>query len=95
MATCQAGFRDFEDRLRELSAQGDPLEKLAATVDFEIFRPELAAATARRDPSKGARRGFDAVLKFRMPVLLAMHGLDLDQTDYMVRDRLSWMRFRM
>ncbi len=93
MATYQAGFWDFEDRLRELSAQGDPLEKLAATVDFEIFRPDLAAVTARRDPRKGGRPGFDPVLKFRMLVLQAMHGLSLDQTEYMVRDRLSWMRF--
>lgn len=35
MSACQAGFWDVEDRLRELPAQGDPLEKLAATVDFE------------------------------------------------------------
>ena len=32
MAGRQARFRDVEDRLRELSARGDPLEKLAATV---------------------------------------------------------------
>lgn len=93
MTSYQAGFWDFEDRLRELSAQGDPLEKLAATVDFEIFRPALSAATARRDRSKGGRPGFDVVLKFRMLVLQAMHGLSLDQTEYMLRDRLSWMRF--
>ena len=37
----QAGFWDFEHRLRQLSERGDPLEKLAATVDFEIFRAEL------------------------------------------------------
>ena len=48
----QRGFWDFEDRLCELSAQGDALEKLASTVDFEMFRPDLAKATARRDPSK-------------------------------------------
>lgn len=89
----QAGFWDFEHRLRELSAQGDPLEKLAATVDFEIFRGELEAATARCDPAKGGRPGFDPVLKFRMLVLQAMHGLSLAQTGYLLRDRLSWMRF--
>lgn len=93
MASYQSGFWDFEDRLRELSAQGDPLENLAATVDLEMFRPDLAAWSARRDPSKGGRPGFDPVLKFRMLVLQAMHGLSLDQTEYMVRDRLSWMRF--
>lgn len=89
----QAGFWDVEDRLRQLSAQGDPLEKLAATVDFELFRADLVAALGARDPGKGGRPGFDPVLKFRMLVLQSMHGLSLEQTEYLVRDRLSWMRF--
>ncbi len=74
MAVGQAGFWDFEDRLRQLSERGDPLEKLAATVDFELFRPDLTAALGPRDPAKGGRPGFDPVLKFRMLVLQAMHG---------------------
>ena len=89
----QAGFWDIEDRLKELSAEGDPLEKLSATVDFEMFRPLLEKAVRRSGTSKGGRPGFDVVLKFRMLVLQALHGLSLQQTDYMVRDRLSWMRF--
>jgi transposase, IS5 family len=28
-----------------------------------------------------------------MLVLQALHGLSLDQTEYLVGDRLSWMRF--
>lgn len=51
----QRGFWDVEERLRELSAQGDPLEKLSATVDFEMFRPDLVAALGPRDPAKGGR----------------------------------------
>jgi len=89
----QRGFWDIEDRLKELSADGDPLEKLNGTVDFEMFRPVLRKALRRADPSKGGRPGFDPVLKFRMLVLQAMHGLSLHQTEYLVRDRLSWMRF--
>lgn len=89
----QRGFWDFEERLKELSAEGDPLEKLGATVDFELFRPVLAKALRRSHPSKGGRPGFDPVLKFKMLVLQALHGLSLAQTSYMVRDRLSWMRF--
>lgn len=92
MAGRQAGFWDVEQRLRELSGQGDPLEKLAATVAFEMFRPDLAAALGPRDPAKGGRPGFDVVLRFRMRVLQALHGLSLEQTGYLVRDRLSWMR---
>lgn len=93
MTARQPGFWDIEERLRELSAQGDPLEKLTATVDFEIFRSDLEAALGVRDRSRGGRPAFDAVLKFRMLVLQAMHGLSLAQTEYLVADRLSWMRF--
>lgn len=50
-------------------------------------------ALGPRDPMKSGRPGFDPVLKFRMLVLQAMHGLSLDQTEYLVADRLSWMRF--
>jgi IS5 family transposase len=93
MAGRQPGFWDVEHRLQELSAQGDPLEKLAATVDFEMFRRDLTAALGPRDPAKGGCPGFDPVLKFQMLVLQALHGLSLEQTEYLVRDRLSWMRF--
>jgi hypothetical protein len=37
MAVREAGFWDVEDRLRKLSEQGDPLETLSATLDFEMF----------------------------------------------------------
>ena len=93
MAGRQAGFWDVEHRLRQLSERGDPLEKLAATVDFEIFRAEFVAAQGVRERSKGGRPPFDPVLKFRMLVLQAMHGLSLAQTEFLVADRLSWMRF--
>ncbi|MEQ8964871.1 MAG: IS5 family transposase [Azospirillaceae bacterium] len=93
MSGQQPGFWDVEDRLRQLSAQGDPLEKLSATVDFELFRADLNAAVGPRDRGKGGRPAFDVVLKFRMLVLQALHGLSLEQTEYLVRDRLSWMRF--
>jgi IS5 family transposase len=93
MSGGQAGFWDVQNRLRELSAQRDPLEKLAATVDFELFRAGLAAALGTRDRAKGGRPAFDPVLKFRVLVLQALHGLSLAQTEYLVADRLSWMRF--
>ena len=90
----QIGFWDIERRLAELSAEGDPLETLSKTVDFEVFRPILERAVRRRSaPSKGGRPGFDVVLKFKMLVLQALHGLALGRTAYLVRDRLSWMRF--
>ena len=55
MAGRQVGFWDIEHRLRELSRQGDLLEKLAATVDFEVFRPDLEAALRAPDPGRCGR----------------------------------------
>jgi transposase, IS5 family len=91
--TSQIGFWSISERLAEISAQGDPLETLAATVDFEMFRPVLEKALGRPPRWKGGRPPFDRLLKFRMLVLQSLHGLSLEQTEYLVRDRLSWMRF--
>jgi IS5 family transposase len=92
MSGGQPGLWDLHDRLRELSAQGDPLEKLPAPVDFEIFRGEFWATRGTRDRAKGGRPAFDPVLKVRMLVLQAISGLSLAQTEYRVADRPSWMR---
>jgi hypothetical protein len=92
MSSGQGGFWDVPDRLRELSAPGDPLKKLTTTVDVELFRADLTAALGCRDRSKGGRHAFDPVLKVRMLVLQALHGLSLAQTEDLVANRLSWMR---
>jgi hypothetical protein len=38
MMVGQPGFFDLSDRYAALSAAGDPLERLASVVDFEVFR---------------------------------------------------------
>jgi transposase, IS5 family len=48
----QPGFFDGDERLKALSAAGDPLERLAKVVDFEVFRGELEAALSRSDRAK-------------------------------------------
>jgi hypothetical protein len=49
----QPGFFDLDGRYRALSAAGDPLERLAAVIDFELFRADLDAALRRSDRAKG------------------------------------------
>jgi hypothetical protein len=89
----QPGLFDAEERLRRLSASGDPLERLRAVVDFEAFRAELEAALARADRSRGGRPPWDAVLMFRVLVLQALYTLSDEGAGYQLRDRLSFMRF--
>ena len=89
----QPGFFDADERLRALSAAGDPLERLRVVVDFELFRPALEAALDRADRSRGGRPPYDAVLMFRILVLQTLYTLSDDQAEYQLRDRLSFMRF--
>src|ERR1700733_6496262 len=89
----QAGFFDVEERLKELSAKGDALERLTAVVDFELFRADLKRAVPRSDGLKGGRPAFDHVLMFKVLVLQASHSLSDERTEYLIRDRLSFMRF--
>ena len=93
MADRSPGFFDVEDRLAELSAKGDDLERVKSLVDFEIFRPALEGAVARADRSKGGRPPFDHVLMFKVLILQAMHSLSDERCEYLIKDRLSFMRF--
>jgi transposase, IS5 family len=89
----QPGLFDVDERYASLSAAGDPLERLLAVVDFELFRGGLDAALDRSDRARGGRPPYDAVLMFKVLVLQTLYTLSDDQTEYQIRDRLSFMRF--
>ena len=57
MAHGMPGFFDVDERLKELTAKGDDLERINSLVDFEIFRPVLEAAVPRGDRRKGLSGG--------------------------------------
>lgn len=89
----QAGFFDLDERYAALSTAGDPLEKLADVVNFEVFRYRLEKALKRSDRRKGGRPPYDSVLMFKILVLQALYNLSDDQIEFQIRDRLSFMRF--
>jgi IS5 family transposase len=89
----QGGFFEVEERLKELSAKGDDLARLNAIVDFEVFRPDLVRAVPRSDGSKGGRPAFDHVFMFKVLILQASHSLSDERTEFLIKDRLSFMRF--
>lgn len=86
-------FFSLNDHLEQLSKDGDPLEVLDATVDFEYFRGWLVDGLDYGDGSKGGRPPFDPVLMFKALILQAQHNLSDAKMEFMIRDRLSWMRF--
>ena len=75
-----------------LSGLGDQLEAFSRTVDFEVFRPELEQALAYSDGSKGGRPPFDPVLMFKILVIQTLNNLSDEWTEYLINDRLSFMR---
>ena len=89
----QAGFFDVDERLRDLSAKGDDLERLSAIVNFELFRADLARAVPRSDGSRGGRPPFDHVFMWKVLILQASHSLSDERTEFLIKDRLSFMRF--
>ncbi|MBN3868665.1 IS5 family transposase [Gluconobacter kondonii] len=89
----QPGFFDVEERLARLSGLGDQLEAFSRTVDFETFRPDLDRALAYSDGSKGGRPPFDPVLMFKILVIQTLNNLSNERTEYLINDRLSFMRF--
>ncbi len=81
------------EHLDRLSNDGDPLEVLAGTVEFESFRLLLTRGPGYSDGAKGGRPPFDPVAMFKVLVFQAQHNLSDARMEFMIRDRLSWMRF--
>ncbi len=89
----QPGFFDVDDRLRRLSDLGDQLEAFRAAVDFEMFRPGLVAALSYSDGAQGGRPPFDPVMMFKILVIQATNNLSDERAEFLINDRLSFMRF--
>lgn len=91
--TQQRGFFDLDERYAALSKAGDPLERLSALVDFEMFRADLDAALRRSDRGRGGRPPLDAVMMFKVLVLQALYGLSDAQAEFQIMDRRTFGRF--
>lgn len=89
----QAGLFGLSEHLKRLSAHGDPLEELGRVVDFEVFRPALVSALAYGDGAKGGRPPYDPVAMFKVLILAAQNNVSDAWMEYLIRDRLSWLRF--
>ena len=83
----------LSDHLEALSKEGDPLEVLQQTVDFEYFRAWLVEGLGYGDGAKGGRPPFDPVMMLKALILQAQHNLSDARMEFMIRDRLSWLRF--
>jgi hypothetical protein len=70
-----------------------PLQKLNKVIDWEIFRPILESALLNKNKAKGGRPPFDKILMFKIIILQRYFNISDDQTEFQIKDRLSFMDF--
>ena len=86
----QIGLFDMFSAYARLDKCTDPLMKLNEIIDWELFRPPLQRI---RNNERVGCKGFDVVMMFKILILQALYNMADDATEYMLRDRLSFMRF--
>lgn len=92
----QLGFFDLEDSYKGLDKAKDPLVFLNKFIPFDDFRPILVKTwrvSKKRRKNNAGRKPWDEVIIFKTLILQQLYNLSDDQTEYQVRDRLSFMRF--
>jgi len=88
------GLFDEQFRLDKIGKQNDPLIKLQAHIDFEIFRKPLGEHfELGKDRSQCGRPSFDHLMMFKILILQRYYNLSDDSMEYAILDRLSFMRF--
>ena len=89
----QPGFFDFDSRYEQISQMGDPLEKLNTCIPWHEFRIPLKKIHGKEKKNKVGRKPYDVILMFKILILQELYNLSDNRTEYMIRDRLSFMRF--
>lgn len=89
----QFTFFAEDNKLEKITKLGDVLELLNRIVDWKIFKPVLDRAILRQKSEKGGRPPFDNLLMFKVLVIKRLFNLSLDQTEFQINDRISFMRF--
>jgi len=89
----QTGLLDWQIRFKQLDKGGDPLPKIQTMVDWKRFRPLLEVVRDKERKSSAGRKPFDVVLMFKVLILQSLYNLSDEQTEFQIRDRLSFMRF--
>ncbi len=88
------GFFDEFEQLERLSKLKDPLEKLNAKIDFELFRDTLNTIYEKTErKSKAGAKPFDYVLMLKVVILQRLYNLSDEQTEFHLNDRLTFKRF--
>jgi len=87
------GLFDYEYQLKLINQHKPPLQKLNSVIDWEIFRSPIEEAFTIEPKGLGGRPPFDRLMMFKILILQRYYNLSDEQTEFQIKDRLSFMQF--
>ncbi len=87
------GLFDYEYQLEKIKAHKPPLQRLNTLIDWEIFRKPIEEALYKEPKSNAGAKPYDRVMMFKILILQRYYNLSDEQTEFQIKDRLSFMDF--
>lgn len=87
------GLFDYEYQLELINKHQPPLQKLNSVINWEMFRSPIEEAFAIEPKAPGGRPPFDRLMMFKILILQRYYNLSDEQTEFQIKDRLSFMQF--
>lgn len=87
------GLYDYEFQLDKIKAHQPPLQKLNGLIDWEMFREPIEKALYVKPKSNAGAKGYDKLMMFKILILQRYYNLSDEQTEFQIKDRLSFMDF--
>lgn len=89
-----AGLFDYQFKLEKIREHQPPLLKLNKVIDWEIFRELLEKTLIKKHrKSNAGRKPYDKLLMFKILILQRYYNLSDEQTEFQIKDRISFLDF--
>jgi len=88
------GLFDLEFQLEKINKHQPPLQKLDKIIDWEMFRKPIEEALKKENrKSNAGRKPYDKLMMFKILILQRYYNLSDEQTEFQIKDRLSFLNF--
>ena len=89
-----AGLFDYEFQLEKIKKHKPALQRLNEIIDWNIFKTPLEKAFKNENKKSNAgRKPYDKLLMFKIVILQRYYNLSDEQTEFQIKDRLSFLDF--
>lgn len=86
----QNSLFDLQNRYTSLSEASDPLERLNAVIDWEMFRPLLERIDIKERKNASGRKATCRILMLKLLILQRLHNLSVGSSMSLARWKMRW-----